>query len=129
MGSAASFVETGGAYDDELLGLAETLSVDGGLPADHADSGELGDLVGERHELGNGAKRLVGEGGVEASHEDPFAQGDEFEGKRKDGRGKKLDLVDADDFDLVQLREEVRAEVFDGGYDAGVVCLGTVGSD
>jgi hypothetical protein len=39
VGAAAGFVEAGGAYDDELLALAEALGVDGGLAADHADGG------------------------------------------------------------------------------------------
>ncbi len=63
-GAAAGFVEACCANDDELLGLAEALGVDGGLAADHADGGELGDFVGEGHEGGDGAEGFVGEGGV-----------------------------------------------------------------
>ena len=44
--AAAGFVEAGGAYYDEFLALTEALRVDGGSAADHADGGELGDLVG-----------------------------------------------------------------------------------
>ena len=129
VGAAAGFVEAGGAYDDELLRLAQALGVDGGLAADHADGGELGDLVGQGHELGNGAKGLVGKGGVEASHEDPFAEGYEFERERDNSRGEELHLVDADDFDDVELGEEVRAEIFYGRDDGRVVGLGAVGGD
>ena len=74
VGAAAGFVEAGGADDYELLALAEALGVDGGGAADHADGGELGDLVGEGHEVGDGAEGLVGEGGVEAGEDDALAE-------------------------------------------------------
>jgi hypothetical protein len=129
VGSAAGFVEAGGADDDELLGLTEALGVDGGLAADHADGGELGDLVGEGHEVGDGAEGLVGEGGVEACHEDSFAEGDELEGEGDDVGREELDLVDADDLDGVELGSEGGAEVFDVADDGGFVGLGAVAGD
>ena len=81
VGAAAGFVEAGGAYDDELLALAEALGVDGGGAADHADGGEFGDFVGEGHEDGDGAEGLVGEGGVEAGEDDALAEVNEFHGE------------------------------------------------
>ena len=82
VGAAAGFVEAGGADDDELLRVTEALGVDGGLAADHADGGELGDGVGERHEVGDGAEGFVGEGGVEAGKDDSLAESDEVESDR-----------------------------------------------
>ena len=101
VGAAAGFVEAGGADDDELLAGSEALGVDGGCSADHADGGELGDLVGEGHEGGDGAEGLVGEGGVEAGEDDALAEMDELEGERDDGGVEELDFVDADDVDVV----------------------------
>ena len=46
--------------------------------ADHADRGELGDLVRQGHEVGDRAEGFVGEGGVEPGDEDSLAEGDEF---------------------------------------------------
>ncbi len=129
VGAAAGFVEAGGADDDEFLRLTEALGVDGGLAADHADGGELGDLVGERHEVGDGAEGFVGEGGVEAGEEDAFAERDEVERDGDDLGGEELDLVDADDFDLVELRVELGAELFDGGDGHGLVGLRGVRGD
>src|ERR1700761_3737912 len=74
VGAAACFVEAGGAYEDELLALAEALRVNGGSAADHADGGEFGDLVGDGHQVGNWAEWLCTEGGVEAGQDDAFAQ-------------------------------------------------------
>ena len=70
VGAAAGFVEAGCADEDELLALAEALGVNGGRAADHADSGELGDLVGDGHERRYRSKRIAGEGSVEAGDED-----------------------------------------------------------
>ena len=67
-----------------------------GCAADHADGGELGDLVGEGHEVGDGAEGLVGEGGVEAGEDDSLAEVDEFEGERDDVVVEELDLVETD---------------------------------
>jgi hypothetical protein len=129
VGAAAGFVEAGGADDDELLGLAEALGVDGGLAADHADGGELGDLIGEGHEVGDGAEGFVGEGGVEAGKEDALAEGDELEGEWNDLRGEELGFVDADDVDDLELRRQRGAEVFDGGDGDGFVGLCAVAGD
>ena len=129
VGAAAGFVEAGGAYDYKLLRLAEALGVDGGLAADHADGGELGDLVGEGHELGDGAERLVGEGGVEAGHEDALAEGDELEGEGDDGGVEELDLVNADDFYLGELGVERGAEVFNRRNSSGFMGLRAVRGD
>jgi len=124
VGAAAGFVEAGGAYDDELLGLAEALGVDGGCSADHADGGELGDFVGEGHEDGDGAEGLVGEGGVEAGEDDALAEVHELKGERNDVGVEELDLIDADDVGLVDTAgaEELFAEaVAAGGDGRGVV--------
>ena len=129
VGSAAGFVEAGGAYDDQFPALAEALGVDGRLAAHHADGGELGDLVGEGHEVGDGAEGLVGEGGVEAGHEDSFAEGDEFESERDDVLVEELDLVDADDINVGALPVEVLAEAVGGGDGGSVVCLRAVAGD
>ena len=129
VGPAAGFVEAGCAYDYQFPALAEALGVDGGLAADHADGGELGDLVGEGHEVGNGAEGLVGEGGVEAGHEDSFAEGDEFERERDDVLVEELDLVDADDFNVGELRVEVLAEAVGSGDGDGIVGLRAVAGD
>ena len=64
VGAAAGFVETGGTYDYEFLTLAEALGMDGWLAANHTDGGELGDLVGDGHERGDGAEGFGVEGGV-----------------------------------------------------------------
>ncbi len=129
VGSAAGFVEACGAYDYQFPALAEALGVDGGLAADHADRRELGDLIGEGHQVGDGAEGLVGEGGVEAGHEDSFAEGDEFEREWDDVLVEELDLVDADNFDVVELRVEVLAEAVGGGDGGGVVGLRAVAGD
>ena len=115
--AAAGFVEAGGSDDDEFLALAEALSVDGGLAADHADGGEFGDFVGEGHEVGNGPEGFVGEGGVEAGEDDTFAEVDEFEGERDDVGVEELNFVDTDDIGLVDAAgpEEVFAEAVAGG--------------
>jgi hypothetical protein len=80
VGAAAGFVEAGCAYENELLALAEALGVDGWSAADHADGGELGDLVGDGHECRDGAEGFRVECGVEAGDEDAFAQVNEFDG-------------------------------------------------
>ena len=129
VGAAAGFVEAGGADDDEFLRGGEALGVDGGLAADHADGGELGDAVGEGHEVGNGAEGLVGEGGVEAGEQDAFAEGNEVEGDGDDVGGEELDFVDADDFDFIELGVEEGAELVDGGDGDGVVGLRGVRGD
>lgn len=127
--AAAGLVETGGADDDELLGLAEALGVDGRAAADHADGGELGDDVGEGHEIGHGTEGLVGEGGVEAGEEDTFAEGDELEGEGDDVRGEELDLIDADDVGGVELGMQEGAELFDRGDRDGLVGVRGVRGD
>ena len=99
-GTAAGFVEAGGADDDELLRLAEALGMDGGCAADHADGGELGDLVGDGHEVGDWAEGLIGEGGVEAGDDHAFAHLDELESEREDGMVEPLALIEADDVDF-----------------------------
>ena len=116
VGTAAGFVEAGGAYDDEFLGLAEALGVDGWLAADHADGGEFGDFVGEGHEDGDWAEGLVGEGGVEACEDDALAQVDEFHGEVGDCGVEELGFVEADDVDLVDAvgGEEFGFEAFGG---------------
>jgi len=129
VGAAAGFVEAGGADEDELVRLAEALGVDGGLAADHADGGELGDAVGEGHEGGNGAEGLGGEGHVQAGEDDALAEGDELGGEGDDVGGEELDLVDADDFDVFELRVERGAELVDGGDGDGFVGLRGVRGD
>ena len=57
VGAAAGFVEAGCADENQLLALTEALGVDGGRAADHADGGELGDLVGDGHEGGDGGPK------------------------------------------------------------------------
>jgi len=103
--------------------------VDGGLAADHADGGELGDLVGDGHEVGDGAEGFGFEGGVEAGDEDALAEGDEFDGEGDDVEGEELDFVDADDVDLRELGVEPGAELFDAGDGGGFVGLGAVRGD
>ena len=119
VGAAAGFVETGCSDDDEFLTLAKTLRVDSGLAAGHADGGELGDLVGESHKVGDGTEGLVGEGSVEAGEQNAFAKVDEFESERDDVVVEELDLVDADDIDFVNLAggEEVLTQLIAGGCD------------
>ena len=124
--AAAGFVKAGCADYDELLRLAEALGVDGRLAADHADGGELGDLVGESHEVGDGAEGLVGKGGVEASEDDALAEVNELEGEGDDVGVEELRFIEADDVDLVDFvcAEEVFAEAIAGGGDGdGVVGL------
>jgi hypothetical protein len=130
--AAAGFVEACCSDDDEFLGLAETLGVDGGLSADHADGRELGDLVGESHKVGNGAEGLVGEGGVEAGENDALAEMDEFERERDDVAIEELHLVDANDVDVVDLfsTEEVFAKTIAcRSDDGGVVCVRAMAGD
>jgi hypothetical protein len=130
--AAARFIEAGGAYDDELLGLAEALGVDGGLAADHADGGELGDFVGEGHEDGDGAEGLVGEGGVQAGKDDSLAEVDEFHGEVGDVGVEELDFVEAYYVDFVDAvsGEEVGLEAFGGwGNYCCVMGLGAVAGD
>ena len=129
VGTAAGFVEAGGAYDDELLALAETLGVDGGLAADHADGGEFRDLVGDGHECGDRAEGLGVEGGVEASHDYAFAQVNELYGEGNYGFVEELDLVDAYDVGGFEEGEEGFAEAVNVGYGAGFVGLVAVAGD
>ncbi len=58
--------------------------MDGRRAADHADGGELGDLVGKGHEVGDWAEGLVGEGGVKAGEDDALAEVNEFHGEMSD---------------------------------------------
>ena len=130
--ATAGFVEAGCAHDDELLALAEALGVDGGGAADHADSGEFGDLVGEGHQDGHWAEGLVGEGGVEAGEDDALTHVDELHGEVGDSGVEELDLVEADDVDLVDatgFKELDFEAVGCWGYDGGVVGLGAVAGD
>ncbi len=125
-GAAAGFVEACGADHDELLRGAEALGVDSRRAADHADGGELGDLVGQGHEVGDRAEGLIGEGGVQAGHQDALAERDELQGEWDDGIVEELDLVDADDLDCGELRVEVLAQALGSGDGDGVVGLGAV---
>ena len=132
MSAAAGFVEACCADDYEFLALAEALGVDGGCAADHADGREFGDLVGEGHEVGDGAEGLVGEGGVEAGEDDALAEMDEFHGEMGEVVVEELDFVEADDVDLVDAAgfEEFGFEpVGCGSYDGGVVGVGAVAGD
>ena len=129
VGAAAGFIQTGGADDDQLLTRSKALGVDGALAADHADGGELGDLVGEGHKVGDGAEGFVGKGGVEAGEQDTLAERDELKRERDDGGVKELGFVDANDVDLLELRSELGAEVFDGRDNRGVVGLRAVAGD
>jgi hypothetical protein len=112
--------------------LAEALGVDGGGAADHADGGELGDLVGKSHEVGDWAEGLVGEGSVEAGEDDALAEVDEFHGEVGDAGVEELDFVEADDVDFVDAAgfEELGLEAVGcWGYDGGVVGVGAVAGD
>ena len=127
--STAGFVEASGANDDELLALAQALGVDGRRSADHANGGELGDGVGDGHEVGDGAEGLGGKGSVQPGHDDAFAQRDELDGERNDGGVEELDLVDANDFYVGELGVEGGAEIFDGGDSGGFMGLRAVRGD
>jgi hypothetical protein len=132
VGAAAGFVEAGGSDDDEFLRMAEALGVDCGLATDHADSGELGDFVGEGHEDGDRAEGLVGEGGVEAGEDDTLAQVNEFHGEVGDAGVEELGFVEADDVDFVNAvgGEEFVFEAFGrGGNYCCVMGLGAVAGD
>jgi hypothetical protein len=129
VGAAAGFVESGCSDDDKLLALAEALGMDGGLAADHADGGELGDLIGDSHECGYGAEGLGVEGSVEAGHDDTLAEVDEFDAEGDDGFVEELDLVDADDIGGFEEGKESFSEAFDVGYGAGLVSLVAVTGD
>jgi len=129
VGAAAGFVEAGGAYDYKLLRLAEALGVDGGLAADHADGGELGDLVSQRHQRRNRAKWFIRKGRIEPSHKDALAKRHQLKRKGDDRGIKKLDLVDADDFYLGELRVEGGAKVFDRRNSSSFMGLGAVRGD
>ena len=129
VGAAAGFVEAGGAYDDKLLRLAEALRMDRGLAADHADRGELRDLIRNGHQVRHRAERFGFERGIKAGHQDALAEGDQFDSERDHVGGEELHLVDADDFDVGELRIELRAEVFDVGDGRGLVGLRAVRGD
>ena len=106
--------------------------MDGGCSADHADGRELGDFVGEGHEVGDGAEGLVGEGGVEAGEDDAFAEVHEFHGEMNDAVVEELDFVEADDVDFVDAAglKELYLQAFGCGCDdGGVVGLGAVAGD
>jgi hypothetical protein len=132
VGAAAGFVETGGSDDDQLLALAQTLGVDGGLAADHTDGRQLCDLIGESHQIGDRAEGLVCEGGIEACEEDTLAKMDELEGEWSDLPIEELNFVDSDDVDLVNLSgsEEILAQPVAAGRDGrGIVRLRGVAGD
>lgn len=132
VGAAAGFVETGGSDDDQLLALAQTLGVDGGLAAYHADGGELGDLVGESHQIGDRTEGFIREGGIETREENALAKMDELEGKRSDLPIEELNFVDPYDVDLMNLfcAEEIFAKQVAGGRDGrGIVCLRGMAGD
>ena len=99
--ATAGFVDSSGSNNNELLALPEALSVDCRLAADHTDGRELGHLICECHEVGDGAKRFVGKGGVQSGEDDALAEMDEFKGERDDVGIEELNLVDADDVSLV----------------------------
>nr|ADC35784.1 thymidine kinase [uncultured bacterium 282] len=126
---AASFIEARRSYDDQFLALAQSLCVDSGGSTDHAYCGELGDLVRDRHKIGNRAKGFGGEGGIQSRHHDTFAQMNQLDSERNDVIGEKLHLVDANNFYLIDLREEYGAEIFDCRDRRGVVGLRAVTSD
>ena len=129
VGAAAGLVHSGRADDHEFLALAQPLGVDRCLSADHADGGELGDLVGDGHEVGDGTKGLAGKGGVEAGHQDTLAKANELDGQRKDRGVKELYFVDTDYVDPVELRVEFLTEPLDGGDGDCFVGLRAVGGD
>jgi hypothetical protein len=116
MHAASGFIESSSADDDELLAVAETLSVDGGSSANHANGEELGDFVGQGHKDGDGAEGLVGEGGIEAGEDDALAEVNEFHGEVGDAGVEKLDLVKANDVDVMDAAgcEELGFEAFGG---------------
>jgi hypothetical protein len=129
---AAGFVEANCSYDDEFLALAKPLRVDGWLSADHTDSGELGDLVGECHQIGDRTEGLVREGRIEAREDDSLAKVNKLEGERDDIRVEELHLVDANDIHLMELvaGKEIVAEAIAGrGDDGGVMGVLRVASN
>lgn len=106
--------------------------MDGGLAAGHADGGELGDLVGESHEVGDRAEWFVGKGGVETGEDNALAEVDKFERERDDVVVEELDFVDADDVDFMNFAtgEEVFTQLTAGGGDGrGVVRLRAMAGD
>ena len=99
--AAAGFVEAGCSDDDELLALAEALGVDGGAPQIMQTAESLVTSSESAISAGNRTEGLVGEGGVEAGEDDALAEVDELEGERDEAVVEELNLVDTDDFDLV----------------------------
>lgn len=132
VGATAGLVETDRTDDDQLLALAEALGMDSGLAADHADGRELGNLVGESHQIGHRTEGLIGEGGIEAREENALAEMHELKGERSDFLIEELNLVDSDDVDLMNLSlsEEIFAKPVAGGRDGrGIVGLRGVAGD
>jgi hypothetical protein len=130
--AATSFIETGCPNNHQLLALAEALGVNSGLATDHADGRELGDLVGESHQIGNGTEGFIREGGIKTCEENAFAKMDELEGKRSDLLIEELNFVNSDDVDLMNFSpsKEIFAKPVAGGRDGrGIVRLRGVAGD
>ncbi len=85
VGAAASFIQTRGSNDDELLRLSQPLRVNRALAAHHANGRKLGHLVGHSHEVGHGTERLGGEGHVEPGGEHALAERDQLRRKGHNG--------------------------------------------
>jgi len=110
---AASFVKSDSANHNELLALAQPLGMDGGSAADHADRRQLGDLVSNGHQVGNGTEGLIREGGVKTGEDDALAQVHKLKGERKNGFREKLHLVDSNHFNFIELGKERSAKLLD----------------
>ena len=129
VGAASSLIQACCADDHEFLAGAQALGMDSGRAADRADGEELGDLVSDSHEVGDGVERLGGVGGIETGDEEAFALMDEIDRQLLQGVVEELCLVDADDVYAVELRKEIFAQAIDGGDRAGLMGLGAVAGD
>lgn len=129
MRTAPRFIKPCRANDDQFLTLTEALRVYRGRAAHHAHRRELRHRIRDCHQVRNGPKRLGGEGRVEPSHDDALPQRNEFDSKRNDGSIEELHLVDADDFDRIQLRIESLAKVLDGSNRGRLMSLSAMTGD
>lgn len=129
MCAAASFIEARRTHHHQLLALPEALRVDGCLAADHAHGGELGDGVGDGHELRDRAERLPGERSIEPGHNDALAAVDEVIGQSEHLRAEELHLVHAKHVHAVELWFQGLPQPLYRGYSDSLMGLRTVRRD
>src|SRR4051794_5620803 len=100
--TAARFVGALGAYEHAFAARNKALGVVGRRTADHADSERLGDVFGNREQLGHGFEGFAQVVLIEARDDDALALVRERAADRGEFGVEELSFVDADDLCLRQ---------------------------